>query len=92
MARCLSYCQALAKQGQSEAMQSPELVKEALDLIDVLLPHIGRLRENEAQFVNELHAKVEQYVVRTYLSDKQMNWLRGLAKDHVPDPRQTSFL
>lgn len=76
----------------SIAMQSPERYREASELMAVLLPHSGRLRENEAAFVNELNGKLGQYGERAYLSDKQMDWLRGLAKKHVPDPRQTSFL
>lgn len=65
---------------------------EACALIVQLLEHKGALRENEAQFVDDLSNKLAQYGQQTFLSKRQMDWLRAIAKTHLPDPRQTSFL
>ena len=59
---------------------------EAYELVAQFLEK--RLRENEREFVGSLAAKLEQYGERTFLSDKQMVWLRAIAQAHYTDPRQ----
>lgn len=65
--------------------------QEACELVAQLL-EARSLRENEREFVDGLHVKLEQYGERAFLSAKQMNWLRALAKEHWRDPRQMSLI
>jgi len=68
-----------------------DLIFEVATLIDRLLPVISALRENEADFLRSLNAKVERYGVEAFVSAAQLNWLRDLEKRYAPDPRQESL-
>jgi hypothetical protein len=67
-----------------------ELIDEARTLIERLLPVVGNLRENQAEFVTTLHGKIQQYRDRAFVSPAQLFWLRDLQK-YVPDERQANL-
>ena len=59
--------------------------------MDRLLPVVGRLRDNQADFVRSLSRKLAQYGEQTFLSEPQLVWLRALDKSHAPDERQATL-
>lgn len=65
-----------------------DLIDEAQRLVKRLIEFKHLLRENEAEFVMSVDEKLKTYGYGTFLSDKQLNWLRILDKAHVPDERQ----
>jgi hypothetical protein len=68
-----------------------ELALAAAPLVERLVAVIGRLRENEAEFVSSMHEKFGRYGADTYVSDKQLKWLKDLDRQHAPDPRQVAL-
>lgn len=69
-----------------------DLINEVQTLIErlVLVKHL--LRDNEAEFVLNVEAKLKQYGEGAFISAKQLFWLRDLEQRYVPDPRQMSLL
>jgi hypothetical protein len=68
-----------------------DLINEAQTLCARLMPYIGNLRENECEFVTTLDEKLRKYGNGTFVSAKQLFWLRDLEQKHVPDERQTAL-
>lgn len=67
-------------------------INEAHTLVKRLITVKHKLRENECEFVMSLDEKLGRYGYGTRVSDKQMDWLRILDKNYVPDERQMSLL
>lgn len=67
-----------------------DLINEARTLVERLLLVVGNLRDNQAEFVTSLSAKMQQYGDRAFVSPAQLFWLRDLQK-YVPDERQESL-
>jgi len=67
-------------------------INEAYTLVKRLVAVKHKLRENECEFVMSLDEKLKTYGYGTRVSDKQMNWLRILDKQYVPDERQMNLL
>jgi hypothetical protein len=73
-------------QQANQASQDP--ITEAQERIGRLLPVKHKLRDNQAQFVGQLDAKLKQYGQETYISQPQLDWLRILDEKYSPDERQ----
>ncbi len=67
------------------------LINEAQTLVTRLVAVKHKLRENECEFVMSLDEKLKTYGYGAFVSDKQMNWLKILDKQYVPDERQTGL-
>jgi hypothetical protein len=55
-----------------------ELIAEVRHLIDETLPFIDELTPKEAGFVSNLASKLEDYGEKTFVSAKQLFWLRDI--------------
>lgn len=69
-----------------------ELINEAQALVTRLVAVKHKLRENECEFVISMDEKLRRYGYGTFVSPKQMDWLRILDKNYVPDERQMNLL
>lgn len=73
-------------QQANQASQDP--ISEAQARVARLLLVKYKLRDNQAQFVGQLDAKLKQYGQETYISQPQLDWLRILDERYAPDERQ----
>ncbi|MFN7929862.1 MAG: hypothetical protein U0Y68_18340 [Blastocatellia bacterium] len=71
-------------------MATSKFYEEACELVPACLEIRARLHEEERTFVDGMAEKLAQYKERSYISEKQINWLRGIAKK-APDPRQANL-
>lgn len=69
-----------------------DLIDEARKRVERLVTVKHKLRENECEFILALDDKFRRYGYSAYLSKAQMDWLRILDKQYVPDERQMSLL
>lgn len=77
---------------ETERSIKQEWIDEARELVARLVVVKNKLRENECEFVLSLEAKLGTYGYGTFVSDKQMQWLKILDKQYSPDERQMSLL
>ncbi|HEY7184333.1 MAG TPA: hypothetical protein VIC84_23055 [Blastocatellia bacterium] len=75
----------------AEKSDKEKLIDEAQTLVARIVSVKFKLRENECQFVMELDEKLKRYGYGTFVSDKQMNWLKILDKQYSPDERQAEL-
>jgi hypothetical protein len=68
-----------------------DMIDEARALVERLVQVKHKLRENECEFVMSLDEKLKQYGYGAFVSDKQVNWLKILDKQHSPDERQADL-
>lgn len=71
-------------------MATSEFYEEACEIVPACLEIRARLQPEERDFVDGMAEKLAQYKERSFISEKQINWLRGIAKK-APDPRQPSM-
>lgn len=67
------------------------LIDKARALVTRLVAVKHKLRENECEFVLSLDEKIRRYGYGAFVSSAQLNWLRILDKQYVPDERQTNL-
>jgi hypothetical protein len=59
-----------------------EKVTEARKHIEALKPLVHKMNGNEADFITKLAKRFEEYGDRTYISNKQLFFLRDLRADY----------
>lgn len=59
-------------------LSDAEKVTEAQKHIEALLPHIKEMAPNEQDFIQKLADNFKKYGLRTFVSNKQLFWLRDL--------------
>lgn len=64
-------------QGQS-TLTDAEKVTEARKHVEALKDQVSKMAPNEAQFVTKLAENFAKYGERTYISNKQLFWLRDI--------------
>lgn len=64
-------------QGET-TLTDAEKVTEARNHVEVLMDHIAAMAPNEADFISKLAHRFEQYGDRTFISNKQLFWLRDI--------------
>jgi len=64
-------------QGQS-TLTDAEKVTEARKHVDALIDHVAAMAPNEAKFITDLSEKFEQYGAQTFITNKQLFWLRDI--------------
>lgn len=67
----------MSLQGQT-TLTDAEKVTEARKHVEVLIDHVAAMAPNEADFITKLAANFEKYGERTYISNKQLFWLRDI--------------
>jgi len=67
----------MSLQGQSTLTEA-EKVTEARKHVEVLKQHLAAMAPNEQQFITKLVGNFEKYGERTYISNKQLFWLRDI--------------
>lgn len=67
------------------------LISETRTRVDRLLKVKHMMRSNEVDLVNSLAEKLERYGEKTFVSAKQLFWLRDMEERYVPDPRQNNL-
>lgn len=55
---------------------------EAQGLVEQLCDLTDRMRPNEVDFIEGLNDRFDSFGERTFISDAQINWLRGLAEKY----------
>lgn len=68
-----------------------ELIAEASKLVERLTPVVGKMRENEAEFIRSMSEKLKRFGAETFVSPRQLFWMRDLDERYVPDPRQVAL-
>lgn len=67
----------MSLQGQT-TLTDAEKVTEARKHVEELIDHVAAMAPNEAKFVQDMHERFEQYGERTFVSNKQLFWLRDI--------------
>ena len=67
----------MSLQGQS-TLTDAEKVTEARKHVEALTPHLAAMAPNEQEFIAKLAENFEKYGERTYISNKQLFWLRDI--------------
>jgi len=69
---------------ETEERVRAERASEAGELVTRLVEQLGRLNMKERQFVRDMEDRLEKYGERTYVSVKQIGWLRELEQRVCP--------
>lgn len=69
-----------------------QLIADARGLLAGLTPVTHLLNDNERNLVAKLHAAIERYGDRAYVTEPQVKYLRDIAKKHWHDPRQLTLI
>jgi hypothetical protein len=64
-------------QGQS-TLTDAEKVTEARKHVEALIDHVAEMAPNEAKFITNLSERFEQYGNKTFVTNKQLFWLRDI--------------
>jgi len=67
----------MSLQGQT-TLTDAEKVTEARKHVEALKNHVKAMAPNEAQFITKLAENFQKYGERTYISNKQLFWLRDI--------------
>ena len=68
---------------EPDAAANKRRLSAATPIIESLSQVLDRLRPNEKGFVEELAEKIEQYEERTFVSQKQLEWLEALEERYL---------
>lgn len=67
----------MSLQGET-TLTDAEKVTEARQHVEILKDHIAAMAPNEADFITKLAERFEQYGDKTFISNRQLFWLRDL--------------
>ena len=67
----------MSLQGET-TLTDAEKVTEARKHVEVLIDHVAAMAPKEADFITKLAERFEQYGDRTFISNKQLFWLRDI--------------
>jgi hypothetical protein len=67
----------MSLQGQT-TLTDAEKVTEARKHVEALVDHVAAMAPNEAKFITDLSERFEKYGDKTFISNKQLFWLRDI--------------
>jgi hypothetical protein len=68
-------------QGQT-TLTDAEKVTEARKHVEVLIDHVAAMAPNEQKFISDLAERFEKYGEKTFISNKQLFWLRDIRMNY----------
>lgn len=67
----------------ADSIAKLEFTKEAQTAVNILADYVDSMAMHERTFVGDLQEKFERFGDETFVSQKQINWLRSLLERHA---------